>query len=132
LAGDDEWHEVNERVPFAFTDQPFGGQRRWFVCPSCRRRCSVLFGGTHYRCRKCWNLAYQSQHDDARFRALSKARKLRRRLGGSESTDDPFPDKPKGMHWRTYERVRAKGEALEERADNLGWARLGRLLGFEA
>jgi hypothetical protein len=35
------------------------------------------------------------------------------------------------MHWRTYERLRAKGEALEERADLLEWAALGRLLGFE-
>jgi hypothetical protein len=129
-ASEDEWRDVNEFVPFAFTNQYLGGRRRWFQCKSCRRLCAVLYGGTHYRCRKCWNLAYQTQHEDAATRAITKAGKLRKRLGGSECTDDPFPAKPKGMHWRTYERLRETADALDERADNLGWARLGRLLGF--
>lgn len=129
-AGEDEWRDVNEFVPFAFTDQHLGGRRRWFQCKSCRRLCAVLYGGTHYRCRKCWNLAYQTQNEDPASRAIMKAGKLRKRLGGSECTEDPFPDKPKGMHWRTYERLRSKGEALDERAEYLGWTRLGRLLGL--
>jgi hypothetical protein len=128
-AGSDEWSDVNERIPFDFTRQHFGGRRQWFRCLSCHRRCAVLYGGTHYRCRKCWGLAYQSQHQNAHSRAVTKAGKLRMRLGGSECTDDPFPDKPKGMHRRTYERLRAKGERLDDRADNLGWVRLERLLG---
>ena len=39
-------------------------------------------------------------------------------MGGSGS-DDPFPDKRKGMHWRTHNRLRKKGDG--ERADFLGW-----------
>ena len=127
-AGEDDWQEVNEYVPFTFTAQNLGGRRRWFVCLSCGRKCAVLYGGTHYRCRKCWNLAYQSQHETPPFRALSQAQKYRRRHGGSEYTDDPFPEKPKGMHWRTYERIRERGEALDERADWLAMATFGQWL----
>jgi hypothetical protein len=128
--GEGEWRDVNELVPFAYTNQHFGGRRRWFQCKTCRRLCAVLYGGTHYRCRKCWNLAYQTQHEDVWSRAITKAQRLRRRLGGSQCTDDPFPDKPKGMHWRTYERLRARGEALDERADVMGWQRVASLLGM--
>jgi hypothetical protein len=35
------------------------------------------------------------------------------RLGGSPSIIDPFPEKPLGMHWSTYHRLRAKASALE-------------------
>ena len=39
------------------------------------------------------------------------------RLGGSPSIlDDDFPDKPKGMHWRTYERLCRLYEAAEDRS----------------
>jgi hypothetical protein len=43
-------------------------------------------------------------------RGLMRARKIQARLGGNRSGFE-FPDKPKGMHWRTYERWRAKHEA---------------------
>ena len=88
----------------------------------------MLYGGARFRCRKCWNLAYQTQHEDAWSRAITKAQRFRRRLGASESLDEPFPDKPKRMHWRTYDRLMAKGEVLDERADRVGWSRITRLL----
>lgn len=115
--GAEDWQEVNERIPLVTTDQYLGGRRRWLVCLSCRGRCAVLYGGTHYRCRKCWNLAYKSQHEPPHERAYSQAQKLRQRLGGSQCLDDPFPEKPKGMHRRTYDRLWQKGEALEDAAD---------------
>lgn len=126
--GGGEWREVNETVPFAYTVQRLGGRRRWFVCLSCGGKCAVLYGGTHYRCRKCWNLAYQSQHEAPYQRALSKAQKFRQRLGGSLCTDDPFPEKPKGMHWRTYDRLAERGEALDEQAERAGLAMFGALM----
>jgi hypothetical protein len=114
-----DWEDVQEHVPFSFTEQHLGGHRRWFMCLSCRRKCAVLYGGTHYRCRKCWNLAYTSQHEQPYQRAVSKAQKLRQRLGGSASLDEPFPPKPKGMHWRTYNSLRKRGERFDDQAENL-------------
>jgi len=35
-------------------------------------------------------------------------------LGGSASLMDPFPARPKGMHWRTYRRIFGKAVANEE------------------
>ena len=36
--------------------------------------------------------------------ALHRAQDIRRRLGGSVNMMEPFPEKPKGIHWRTHER----------------------------
>ena len=37
------------------------------------------------------------------------------RLGGSPDSEE-FPDKPKGMHWRTYDRLYRQHDAAEERS----------------
>jgi hypothetical protein len=108
-----DWQAVEESIWFTFTKQHLGGDRRWLKCPGCGRRCSLLYGGSRFRCRGCYRLAYQSQNEAPMWRSLSQAQKLRQRLGGSGSMDEPFPPKPKGMHWTTYELLYRKGERLE-------------------
>lgn len=115
--GGSDWTSVNERVAFERTPVHFGGLRTWFRCPSCGRRCSILYGGGYFRCRRCHDLAYQSQQEDACGRALCQAQKIRARLGDYGSVDETFPVKPKGMHWRTNERLRLRCEALEAIVD---------------
>ena len=110
----DKWAEINELIPFTYTDTNFGGRRCWFACPSCGCRCRVLYGGKHYRCRKCHRLKYESQYETGWRRAESRACRISRRLGGTGVIDDPFPPKPMGMHWATYVRLFQRHEALTD------------------
>lgn len=97
-----EKRSIDERIDFAFTPQHFGGERRWIVCPSCQERCRVLWGANYFRCRKCYRATYESQYERFHLRGLATAQRLRVRLGGEAGMCFPFPEKPKGMHWRTY------------------------------
>ena len=94
--------EIDERFDFAFTDQPFGGKRRWIVCRSCQRRCRVLYGGSYFRCGRCYQATYQSQYERIRVPGLSRSERERELLGGEPGFMSPFPRKPSGLHWRTY------------------------------
>lgn len=106
--GEEEWHSVNELIPFIWTQTQFGGERRWLQCLSCRRRCRVIYGGSYFRCRRCYQLKYETQYEKPWARAVTKSQKVRLRLGGSGSMDDLFPPKPKGMHWKTYRLLEAQ------------------------
>lgn len=117
-----EWEDVTEPVPLGWTPCNFGGERPWFLCPGirpgssagCGRRVAVLYGpGKYFLCRHCYGLSYKSQRENKVFRALHKAQAVRERLGGSASMLEPFPEKPKGMHWRTYERLREEHDEAE-------------------
>lgn len=118
-----------ETIIWLHTTQPhFGGQRWWFTCPDCARRATKLYvapGGRLFLCRQCNGLSYASQRENPMYRALSQAQKVRERLGGSISTLDPFPEKPRGMHWRTYSRLRAKAMRYEDRSNLLAARRFG-------
>ena len=109
----DDWQDVSEVVPFVESDTAFGGRRQWFQCLSCRKPCRILYGGTHFRCRCCHRLKYETQYEPPFARAATHALKIRERLGSKEGLAEPFPDKPKGMHWRTYERLRRQESQLQ-------------------
>ena len=108
----EDWLDVEQRVTTAWTPCRFGGERPWFICSVyangtyCGRQVTKLYdAGRLFACRHCYRLAYASQQESAHQRGLWKAQKIRMRLGGSASILDDFPEKPKGMHWRTYERL---------------------------
>jgi hypothetical protein len=42
--------------------------------------------------------------------------KLLNQARGSPNMLEAFPDKPKGMHWRTYDRLRRMHDVAEERS----------------
>lgn len=105
LRAEDDWQDVNELISFAWTDANFNGRRQWFACPSCNRRCRIIYGGAYYRCRNCYRLKYESQYEPIFGRVADQRHKLRKRLGYAGSLEDPFPPKPKGMHWKTYRRL---------------------------
>lgn len=100
-----DWLPVNEFVPLIETATRFDGRRQWFQCLACRRRCRILYGGAYFRCRRCLALKYETQYEPPYARAATRALKIRERLGSKGGIDDPFPDKPKGMHMTTYARL---------------------------
>jgi hypothetical protein len=106
--GAEEWKSVNQRVPIAWTACHFGGHRPWFCCTRCGRRVAKVFLAGHpfFACRHCYGLGYESRLESVRLRGLGKARKIRMKMGGDANVLDDFPPKPKGMHRRTYARLR--------------------------
>jgi hypothetical protein len=115
-----EWKAVEQRVPITWTNCHLGGRRPWFICPVhcdgryCGQRVAVLYAaGQLFACRRCYDLAYASQQEKSAFGNLRKSQKIRIRLGGSPDPFEPFPEKPRGMHRRTYLRLREEAEAAE-------------------
>jgi hypothetical protein len=97
-----EWEDAQEPVELDWTPCNFRGERPWFLCLGlvngvrCGRRVAILYGpGRYFLCRHCYDLVYESQRDDAMYRALHKAQSIRKRLGGSANMTEPFPQKPK-------------------------------------
>lgn len=111
----DSWHEENYPVPIDWTRCNYGGSRAWFRCPvaGCGRRVAILYGGEIFACRYCHKLNYESQHEQPYQRNLSRYQRIRVKLGGEPGCIYPFPQKPKGMHWRTYEYWRMKAYQAE-------------------
>jgi hypothetical protein len=51
-----------------------------------------------------------------RQRLILKAQKIREQLGGNLGLLDVFPDKPKGMHQKRYNRLRCLHDQAVERS----------------
>ena len=118
-----DWTDVEQRFDVAWTPCRFGGERPWFTCSVyangtyCGRQVTKLYSaGRLFACRHCYRLAYASQQESAHERGLLKAQRIRMRLGGTANMLDDFPEKPKGMHWRTYERLCRVHDAARARS----------------
>jgi hypothetical protein len=122
-----EWEDVDQVISFDRTPCNYGGHRTWFFCPRCWRRVAVLYGGGKYFwwCRHCYDLTYSSQQESRENRLMIKARKIRKRMGGGNSLINPFPDKPKYMHWKTYWRLREESEQANYLSWKIGAQRFG-------
>ena len=104
-----------------------GGQRHWFTCPRCRKRVAVLYApGRYFACRQCGGLGYAAQKEGAGDRASTKADKLRKLLGLQAGILNDDSVKPKGMHWKTYKRLKSHHDALVQ----VSLHDIGRRLGF--
>ena len=121
--GASEWKSIEQRVPITWTECHLGGRRPWFICSVCSngrycgRRAALLYiAGERFACRRCYGLVYASQQETPMHRGIRQARKIRMKLGGSANLCEPFPEKPKGMHRRTYQRLQARAETASRSA----------------
>lgn len=111
--------ETSFFVQLVATRPNYGGVRLWFICPrsSCGRRCAVLYreqrtNARAFTCRNCARFAYQTQRMSRIDRIEFRAAKLVGRLDPRWDFGQPIA-KPKGMHWRTFNRIAARVQALD-------------------
>jgi len=111
-----DWQPMEYPVYLQWTGCNYGGQRAWFLCPAtgCGRRVAKLFmgGSGIFACRHCYRLAYASQRETVDSRATRRADKIRERLGWAPGILNGSGSKPKGMHWRTFERLSSEHDAF--------------------
>lgn len=106
-------------VVVTWTPCHLGGERPWFACPCCGRRVAILYGGVLFACRHCQRLNYRSQQVSKRDAPCERSWRLRLALGCDEgllSLPAEFIQKPKGMHWRTFERKQEQLKKVDARA----------------
>ena len=96
----------------------YGGERFYFLCPRCGRRCTKLYlCGGYFVCRSCGGLHYVVESEGTVDKARRRADKIRKRLGWKRMG---FPErgdilgKPKWMHYTTFKSLLDKhDEAVE-------------------
>jgi len=57
---------------------------------------------------------------------MNKAHNIQKKLGGQPGGLNPFPEKPKGMHWKTYNRLYKEYEFY----NNASWVKAGEVMGI--
>ena len=122
-----EWESIEEPVQLSRTPCNYGGERLWFLCPACSKRVAVLAShGKRFVCRHCHKLPYGSQQDGYMERMQRKARKVRKKLGATNNLTESIWRKPKGMHQKTFDRLRQE----EQAANHAAIMAMGRQLGI--
>lgn len=119
---DGDKESVSYVVLLDWTACNFGGERPWFLCPgvvnghACLRRVTKLYlKRGYFLCRHCHGLTYETRNVGRKYAELRKCQKIRRRLGGSANMTEPFPPRPKGMHFGTYIRLWREHEEANRR-----------------
>ena len=113
-SGGEDWEDQSYPVYLDWTSCHIGGQRPWFLCPAsdCGRRVAILYSGRIFACRHCCQLAYPSQRETSDSRATRRADRIRDKLGWEPGILNGNGQKPKGMHWNTFERLTAQHDAF--------------------
>ena len=103
-----DWHGRHFTLSLTETAPQYGGRRFWFCCPGCGGRARILYS-PDFHCRRCSGLLHPSTRQTTRDRAVARAVRIRRRLGGSGNLLEPFPLKPKGMRRGAWLKLFSKG-----------------------
>ncbi len=116
-----KWTDVREVIPLERTPCHYGGERVWCRCPGCGSRRAVLYSlYGRFVCVACNGLAYSSTREEPLYRYGRRGDKIMDRLGAEGEWVLRWiipPFKPKGMHWRTYERLCQEWFAIRDAAN---------------
>ncbi len=133
--GNSDWVPHRDLVWLDSTPCTYGGTRDWFSCPHCDARRAVLYSmGGEFACRACHDLAYASTREDDADRCDRRIRRLAEQLGSDGNGRRGFlwtmPDRPKGMHWTTYERLARQLLREHQLRDDLFTESAARILAY--
>jgi hypothetical protein len=108
-------HDTMQRVRVSWTRCHLGGWRPWMHCTYCEKRVANLLRGLGgYYCRACiGNPLYACQAKSTHGRRHFGICKIRLQLNGMASLLEPFPDRPRGMHQKRYDRMKVRVHKLE-------------------
>ena len=117
----------------------YGGQQTFFLCPECGKRVRYLYltGGRGFLCRACAKLNYKSQQQtkDSMVDYWKGMEYVKKHLSPPPWPVDGFsfvryrPEKPRGMHERTYMRHLLRFFRYQMRHSNRLIADFGRICG---
>jgi hypothetical protein len=109
-------------IGITWTPCTFGGARPWWLCPSCGRRCAVLFLRTDGApaCRICHGINYEVQGMSRVDRLFARRDKVLARLGAIGEAASAIIRKPSRMRWKTFTRMRNDAIRFEVDAVGLG------------
>lgn len=101
---------VEQFIQLSWTPCNYGNQRPWFRCPvtTCDKLAAILYLDTRsgvFLCRRCCNLAYESQRECEQVRLYSKRSHYARKLGRPRTSPHLPHPKPRYMHQRTWDRL---------------------------
>ena len=125
-SGDEAWHVEKTDIELDFTPVHLGGERAWFLCPTCGRRCISLYWLGRFECRKCHDLVYQTARVDSLRRLGVRLDKVRTKLNGTVIAGAFFPRRPKGMHHRKYAKLDTEQREIERQMWRKAVARFAR------
>lgn len=127
-----EAETIQQRIGLTRTPCHYGGTRTWFVCLQCGRRALILyFKWKQFYCRRCCGLAYSSQRESEPDRLMRKAGKIRKRLEADDGFLMPIWKKPKGMHQKTFDRLRMEADSASRLACLIMGQRFGVDMDFD-
>ena len=114
----EEYGTVSQSVTIERLPCRFGGSRAYFRCMCNKRVVKLYAAGKHFLCRHCYHLPYSSKNESHWDRALRQRNKRRRRLSRNVGLEAYMAQKPKGMWWRTYQRLQERAYEAEQRSDD--------------
>jgi hypothetical protein len=113
-----DWGGHQFAIALVRTFPHLGGPREWFECPQCGHRARIVYAPS-FACRTCLGLVHPSTRQNSFDRRLSRARQIRRQLGGTGALLEPFPNRPRGMKRATWRRWLEKANRAEGAAITL-------------